>query len=117
MARMTLADFIDQEISARKISGRKFAELVGVENSTIVRARDPRFDQEPTLGFLVKLARATETPIQTIVAMVVPEDVSNLDPRVNLLAERIANLSETKREQVEAFILGLRLQQPQKFVK
>jgi transcriptional regulator with XRE-family HTH domain len=108
--RITLSQFIEQEISARQMSGRKFAEFVGVDNATIVRQRDTRKPQEPSVGFLIKLAKATGVSIQALVAMVAPEDVSNIDPRALLIAERITHLEPVKRQQAEAFLLGLRLQ-------
>lgn len=93
------------------MSARQFAEFVGVASTTITRAMDDKNAPTPSLDFLARLARATNTDICTLVALVMPDASKQISPEARLLAERISRLSPEKQEIVDAFILGTLLQQ------
>lgn len=93
------------------MSAREFALLVGVASTTITRAMLPDAP-EPTVEFLAKLARATNTDLCTLVKLVVPDLPGNVSADALLLAERISRLPKDKQEIVDAFILGTMLQKP-----
>lgn len=99
-----LGDFIEGELKRRDMSLRRFADIVGVHHSTLIKAMRPE-PPEPSLDFLRKLAKATGVNVLDLVALVLPED-SNVDGEVRVIAERIARLPADRREIVDTYLMG-----------
>lgn len=94
-----LGDFIVAEMQKRDLSLRKFAELVGVNHSTLSKHINGEIEK-PGLDFLVSLSVATQTNLQTLVAYSYPEiaDRMNVNPDMLLLAQRLDRLPEDLKE-------------------
>lgn len=102
-----LGEFIASELRNRDMSARQFADLVKTNHSTITKAMYPN-PPEPTLDFLVKLARATSTDLCALVALVKPDD-TRVRPEVQLVADRIARLPPDKLEIIDGYLKSLLL--------
>lgn len=108
---MNLKDFIESEMLQRGMSQREFAQMVGVSNQTISMALDSVNAPEPSLKFLVRLARATSTDLCSLVALVHPNEV-RIDARARIIAERIAQLPPDKQELIDAMLVGFLRSKP-----
>lgn len=102
-----LGDFIADELRQRNMSARQFAQHAGVSHSTITKAMY-KVPPDPTLDFLSKLARATHTDLCALVALVKPDD-TKVRPEIQLIADRIARLSENDRQFLDTYLRGVRL--------
>jgi transcriptional regulator with XRE-family HTH domain len=111
MTIKTLGDFVLREIQNRQMSQREFARFVGVNHQTINKLLDygEKEDTYPALDSLVKLAKATNTDICTLIALITPDVVSQPDPEAEMIAERISKLPPNKRDAIDALILGMAL--------
>ncbi len=100
-----LRDFIQSQMDSRDMSARKFAELVGVSQTTITRALSFDNPPEPSLDFLKKLAAATSTDIRDLVVLAAP-DAFTTEPstEARILATYIEKLPDDLREMVDSFI-------------
>lgn len=103
-----LRTFILEEMRARDMSARQFAEFVGVSHTTINKFTDERSsDQTPSLGFLVRLAEATNTDLIALIELVFPgASEMQLSPAAKVLAQRIESLPDEIRIVVESIIRG-----------
>lgn len=114
MDKLTLGAFIQGEIRRRHISITKFAEEVGVSHPIISKFRwhgiKKKFGGkpvgEPSLDFLAKLAKATSVDLCTLVGIIYPHHTKT-NPRVGLLAARIAKLPPDKLKLFDTFLEGL----------
>lgn len=82
-----LSFFIREEMYKRRMKEREFAEFVGVSHSAINRyakADSTGLSTEPTLTFLDKLAKATETDVCMLVKMAL-----GIDEHPNANAHRL----------------------------
>lgn len=102
--------WIEDEIRKRDMSLRDFATFTGISHGTLSLILNPKSkeDRYPKFDTLLKLARATNTDLCSVVALLAPDE-TRLNARVMILAERIANLSPEKQEVVDAYLLGLRI--------
>jgi transcriptional regulator with XRE-family HTH domain len=106
----TLRDYIVTEMKKRNMSARQFAQLVGVSNTTINRLIDKDEPDEPTLDFLVKLARATHIPLVPLVELSYPDLVDpnqELNPQARILAQQIEQLPPQAQDAITMMIRGL----------
>ena len=102
----TLREFILDEMHKRRMSGREFADFVGVANSTIVRATDyQRTPPVPTLEFLGKLARATKVDICTLVAFIYP-DLTNTQAQASIIGILASHLPAERQDAILAMLRG-----------
>ena len=101
----TLAEFIEEKRNEDHYSIRQFADVIKVSHVTLVHylSADP---PEPSLEFLEKLALATHTDLCVLVAMVKP-NATRINPRVQLIANRIAALPDDKIEFLEDYMRGV----------
>lgn len=58
---------------------------------------------------MVNIAKGTGTKLDTIVAMVYPDETI-IDPEIRILAERIAQLPDDQRQLVETLLAGMSIQ-------
>jgi transcriptional regulator with XRE-family HTH domain len=101
-----LKEFIRSEMSRRDMSGRAFAEFVGVTNKTITRyLNDP--DATPSLDFLVKLSRTTKTDLISIISLAFPDVAAETrpSPEAIILAQRFQQLPEDVQNFLRSVIL------------
>lgn len=107
-SEITLRHFILNEMHARDMSARQFAEFIGVSNATISRAIDPRQAPTPSLEFLLKLSDATNVNFAHLAALAYPEVAQKMKPSASsqILAQLIEDLPENLREAVVALIRG-----------
>jgi len=101
----TLRDFVIAEIDKRHMSVREFARLVGVANVSISAVINPgkREVKSPSIDFLLKLAKATNTNALILLVLAYPE----IKPYFEALTGRPA--SDTLRlEQIERLSDDLR---------
>jgi predicted transcriptional regulator len=90
-----------------ELSISEFAKIVGVAQSTMSKALDPANPSAPGHDFMIKLARATQTDIRDLVAMISPDDVlSGSSSDVISLATRIDKLSADQRQLIDKLISG-----------
>lgn len=112
----TLGEFILDEIKTRQMTAREFANYVGVTHSAINKFLNHGLSNiyagkpvgNPSLDFFVKLARATNVDVRTLITLVYPE-LSNVDPSDLILAERISNLPEDQKAIIDNFLMGATL--------
>lgn len=117
-AMSTLGEFILQEIQNRQSNARDFALMVGVSHTTINKFLNYGLSDnyagkpvgEPSLDFLVKLAKATHVDVRTLIALVHPE-VGDIDPNDLILAERIGNLPDDQKALIDNFLIGAAIKQ------
>jgi transcriptional regulator with XRE-family HTH domain len=113
MSSPLLAQFILAEMQRHGMSAREFARFVGVSHATINRLVDTRSPDagQPSVEFIGKLAVATQTPLATLIALVLPHvaDPTDelLDTETLLMARQFQALSEAERKTVLAMMRGL----------
>jgi transcriptional regulator with XRE-family HTH domain len=106
----TLGDFLLSEINRRDMSIREFARFIGVNHQTVNKFMDygTKDVGQPSVEFLIKLARGTNTHIGYIMSLIEPEVAmlpeDEMDERTLLLAQKYNRLSDSKRELVERFV-------------
>lgn len=104
----TLREFIANEVKRREMSARQFADLVGVNHKTINKFLDTKSDPgNPSMEFLLKLSRATNTSIITLIELAYPEvreSLSGPTPSAEVLAERIDQLPADKQRMMIAIV-------------
>lgn len=109
----TLGEFILDEIRNRHTSARDFADLVGVSHTVINKFMNHGLEDsyagkpigDPSLEFLVKLAKATQVDVRTLITLVYPE-IGEVDPSNLILAERINNLPKDQKALIDNFLIG-----------
>lgn len=114
MDEKTLGEFIEAELKRRDMSAREFAKFIDVPNTLINKFRNHGLSEhyagkpigDPSLEFLVKLSKATQTDICALLALVVP-DAQIIDPQARIIAQRITRLSPEKRRIVDTFLEGV----------
>lgn len=114
MAAKTLGEFILEEMRKRDMSAREFADLVGVANTVINKFLNHGISEtygeqkvgQPSLGFLGKLSKATNTDICYLITLVVPDAVRVTNPDIDALAlsRRIEQLPDNAKEVIDAII-------------
>lgn len=85
----TLRDFVLAEIDRRHMSVREFARLVGVANVSIAAVINPgnRAVKSPSIDFILKLAKATNTNALILLVLAYPE----IKPHFEALTGRSAS--------------------------
>lgn len=106
---MTFSEFIEAEIKKRSMSIREFSRFVGISHSAISKYLSNPDETNISIEFMVRVSEATKTDLASIVAMVYP-DLTTVNPDIRVLAERIANLPDDKRQMVESLLLGMTIQ-------
>lgn len=97
----------EQMVKLGDLSVRKFADKMGVHDTTLGRVLHPTDPAAPTVEFLIKLAKATNTDIRQIIVMVSPDDVVHgSSATAASLLTRIDKLSDEDRKIVDKFIAG-----------
>jgi transcriptional regulator with XRE-family HTH domain len=101
----TLGEFIDQEIRKRQMSVREFAEFVGVTHPTILKFREHGKQDvgTPSIEFLIKLAKVTNTSLIALLAMAFPDaaPLLNVDAATLILSQRIQRLPDHIRQAID----------------
>jgi transcriptional regulator with XRE-family HTH domain len=108
MASQTFGEFILAEMRERDMSAREFARFIGI-SPTVINKFLNYGEKEvgyPSVDFLLKLAKATETDVGALMRMLDPE-LDELDPQVMVIAQEIANLSPHDRRLVEGFVRSI----------
>ncbi len=92
-----IAEYVDREIKRREISIRGFAELLGLHHNTVIRYLN---GEEPTLDFLVKLAKATGADLIALIDLAYPGIIDQNRPsaRAILYAQQLDQLPDEVRE-------------------
>lgn len=118
MKQLTLGEFIQSEMKTRRLSIRKFAELVGVSHKVVAKFRyhgiNPIYNKrpvgEPSLDFLAKLARATSVDLCALVGLIHSEVVQK-DADRQILLDQIMNqvrvMTPDLVEQTATYIVGV----------
>jgi transcriptional regulator with XRE-family HTH domain len=108
MATNTFKDFLAAEIKKRDMSTREFARYVGVAHGTIGRFinHPPEVTGKPSVEFIEKLARATNTDPCLLLALVIPNTARHTaaSPDALILSQRIEQLPEHLREAIDAIL-------------
>lgn len=111
--RKTLPQFIRDYLKTSEMSARKLAERAGVSSRTINKIIDESkpYDEEPSMRLLLKLAKATNTNVFTLITMAYPEAAAEAEAYIGrgvnyaLLAEQIENLPPAVRDIIDRLIL------------
>lgn len=107
MTAYTLGDFLTEEMSRRNMSVLRFSQFVGVSHTSIHKfleygKKDVGY---PSVDFVIKLAKATNTDISVIMALIDPTvPTGEHQPLTGMLAEEIESLTDHQRKMVAAFI-------------
>ena len=109
----TLREFLLDELQKRHMSARKFAKIVGVSHASITTHlnEDGRI-KDPSVDFLIKLGKATNTNAMLLLAMAYPALKSELEALVRLpihstlRLEQIENLPPAAQELIDAFLIS-----------
>lgn len=109
---MTFAEFLQQEMRRRDLSVRQFAEVIGIDHSTLSKLM--RFEKPPTPSTetLIAVSKATGVSLTTLIALAFP-DLKNIEVTANvlMLAERIERLPPDKRDLIDSLIMGMLLKE------
>jgi transcriptional regulator with XRE-family HTH domain len=108
-SQTTLGEFINQEMRKRDMSVREFADFIGVTHPTILKFRDHGQTEHvgnPSIDFLIKLARQTNTNLTVLLALAFPDAASllNVDPSTLILSQRIQQLPDHIRQAIDDLI-------------
>lgn len=109
-----LREFLIQEMHRRDMSGREFARMVGVANSTIVRFTAEEYKKEkpaPSLDFLAKLSKATRVDLCILVAYVHP-DLTSTDAQTAIIGALASQLPAERQDAILAMLRGWRIETP-----
>lgn len=101
----SLREFILEDMRRRGMSGREYADFVGVANSTIVRATAERKPPPPSIDFLAKLAKATHVDICILVAFVYPA-LTNTSAQNSIIGALASQLPADKQDAILAMLRG-----------
>jgi transcriptional regulator with XRE-family HTH domain len=119
MPVMTFKDFLEEQLKIRGMSGRAFARFVGVNFDTINNHLSPSRESVaglPSVESLIKIAKATNTDICYLMALIDP-DVPRHN-NVSIFALRISEIIETlpeeQKELIDNFLLSLVASQSKK---
>jgi transcriptional regulator with XRE-family HTH domain len=114
MPPKVLGEFILEEMRRRGMSAREFADLVGVAHTIVNKFLNHGISEmygdrkvgQPSLDFLEKLSRATNTDICYLISLVAPEAVRVTNPDIDALAlsRRIEQLPDNAKEVIDAII-------------
>ena len=107
-----LGDFLRVLMERENLSIRGLAEKVGVSHSLIIKFLDfgIRDVGYPSVEFLIRLARATNTDIRYLISLVAPDVVqAEINPDTWLLSQEIENLSPEFREAIDGILMKARL--------
>ncbi len=87
----TLSDFIRKEMTRRELSVRGFADLCNVTHTTLLRYLE---GDEPTLDFLGKLAKATNTDLVALIDLAFPGLIAETraSPEAIIFAQQLDQL-------------------------
>jgi transcriptional regulator with XRE-family HTH domain len=113
-----LRDFLLAEMKRRNMSARQYAQFLGVSNTTINRLVDARDPDEPSLSFMVKLARATKVSLVSLLDLSYPDlaDLLLEDPEARVLLEELVQLPSEDRVAIthalRMMIRGSKAQEP-----
>lgn len=101
-----LQAFVLSEIRRRQISAREFADLVGVTHATINKCVNAAAGN-PSIELLLRLSKATETDLMSIIALAFPAIANQTrpDPEAFILAQRFSQLPEDIRNFLKATVL------------
>jgi transcriptional regulator with XRE-family HTH domain len=84
-----LREFIDGEIKRLNLSRLGFAELAGVSHTAINNLLSDN-PPEPSVEFLWKIAKATDTDVISVLRLAYPDIIKNsLSAKARILAEKI----------------------------
>lgn len=99
-----LSDFIKKEITRRELSIRGFADLCGVTHTTLLRYLE---GDAPTLDFLGKLARATNTDLIALIDLAFPGliEETRASPEAIIFAQQLDQLPPEVRDVLYRMIL------------
>lgn len=109
-----LREFLIEEMHKRRMSGREFAQMVGVSNSTIVRFTAEEYKKEkpePSLDFLAKLSKATRVDLCILVAYVHPE-LTSTNAQSAIIGALASQLPAEKQEAMLAMLRGWGIKTP-----
>lgn len=109
METYSFGDFLRGEMRKRNLSNHKFADLLGVSHTTINRLVEfgKKETNYPSMEFILRLAKLTNTDVGRIIAMIDPEipyNIPDMNPKSVLLAQQIDQLSDKQRQVIEAMI-------------
>ena len=106
--RRTLGDWMEEEMRKRRIGVNEFARLCGVSSGTISKYQRTKAPA-PTMKFLRKLSKGTNTPLYTLVTIVDPsiEDETKIDPDALALAHRIVSFPEHTRNMLIGIVQSM----------
>jgi transcriptional regulator with XRE-family HTH domain len=118
MTAVTFGQFLREEIDKRKMSQREFADYVGAAHGVINKfldygAKDVGY---PSVDFLLKLSKATNTDICYLMALLDPEVPRRTDASIYAMriGEIVEALPEAQREMIDNFLLSLVAKQGKK---
>lgn len=94
-----LRDFLEEERNRRNLSGREFAVLLGIANSTLSRLisykeNDP---PDPTIELLARIAYATNTELCTLIDLFLGR-ISEPNARRKVLLDQLSKLPASRQE-------------------
>jgi transcriptional regulator with XRE-family HTH domain len=102
-------EFLLREMELRGMSARELARFTGVAHGTINKflehgVKDVGY---PSVDVLIKIAKATNTDICFLIALVAPEvsNTGNASPDAMITSQRIEQLPESIRDIVDDIII------------
>lgn len=108
-----LGEFIVRETKRLGITDSELAKRAGVDKGTISNWISEAPPEMPSYKLLTGLARATGKDLCTIVALVDP-DLTQVNPRVQIFASEIADLTPAELDILDNRLLALSLQRSKK---
>jgi plasmid maintenance system antidote protein VapI len=101
---MTIIDFLNDQMQKRDVGVRGFAKEIGVSHATISEILSGK--QGVTLEFLIKVAKATQIDLCTLVAFVAPNE-ARMSAKAALMAQEISQLPPDKQAFIDDILMGM----------
>ena len=103
----SLADFVTEQMKARDMSARQFADFVGTSSTTINNILKPGgYPFVPSVELLIKLSKATHTDFVALILLAFPEssELIRESPDGRLMADQFERLPDDVRAVVAGIL-------------
>jgi transcriptional regulator with XRE-family HTH domain len=106
-SKTRLRNYLEKYMAQKKTSMRQLAKVMNVDHSTVSRATNPEDKVSPTLEFLLKLAKATETPVILLIAIIEPDAFfGDFSPGEEQLIRIVNRLPEDLQGRVDKLLVS-----------
>lgn len=109
-----LVDYLDTYMRDTGITANDLAKSTNITHATLSRLLNGKYTRLPDGDSLIKLAQGTGTDIRTLGAVIAPDLVKGVNPKLIIMTEEFSRLTEDERQLVQIFIAGIAAQKDRK---